>query len=172
MGKLPKDCNAREIGSTAVGIVHYKFPKKNWEFRQITGVDTGVDCICELIENEEYHNKKIEGQIKGTKKPKLLENKEYFSFPMEIKTIRHGLGSSNAFILFYVDIEEELVYYLPMQDYFISNPSFFEKLEKDQQTLNVHIPANNIISDNDDKLIEIAKSVYVGGPSYKLRKAQ
>jgi len=171
MQLLPQDCEQRITGSTARGIVHYKFPKKNWEYHEITGTDHGVDCIVELIENEEYHNKKIEGQIKGTHNPKLLKNNEFFSFSMEIKTIRYGLGSSSAFVLFYVDISTETVYYLPIQDYFISHPELFDKLDTNQKTMNVHIPIDNIVSSNDSDLQEIAKSVYVEGPSRNLRKA-
>ena len=31
----------------------------------MTGRDNGLDCTVELVENEEWTNKKIEGQIKG-----------------------------------------------------------------------------------------------------------
>lgn len=170
MANAPKDCEQRVVGSTARGIVHYKFPKTNWEYHEITGADHGTDCIVELIEDEEYQNKKIEGQIKGTNKPTLLSSGKCFSFPMEIKTILYGLGSSSAFVLFYVDNVSETVYYLPIQDYFISNPSLFNVLKTGQKTLNVHIPTDNIVSEDDFDLREIAKSVYVDGPSRKLRK--
>lgn len=170
MSNAPKDCEQRVIGSTARGIVHYKFPKKNWEYHEVTGSDHGIDCIIELIENEEYQNKKIEGQIKGSKNPKQLAKEACFSFSMEIKTIIYGLSSSSAYVLFFVDNSTENVYYLPIQDYFISNPQLFDTLETDQKTLNVHVPIDNIVSENDFELREIAKSVYVEGPSRKLRK--
>ena len=35
----------------------------------MTGRDNGLDCTVELVENEEWTNKKIEGQIKGTRSP-------------------------------------------------------------------------------------------------------
>lgn len=171
MPKLPKDREQRVIGSTARGLVHYKFPKEHWEYHEMTGADCGIDCLVELIEDEEYHNKKIEGQIKGTRSPNTISNGEFFSFPMELKTIRYGLGSSSAFVLFYVDNINEIVYYLPIQDYFISNPKLFDKLDTKQKTMNVHIPADNIISEDDYELQQIAKSVYVEGPSRSLHKA-
>lgn len=171
MPKLPKDCEQRITGSTARGIVHYKFPKEHWEYHEITGTDHGIDCIVELIEDGEFRNKKIEGQIKGTKKPNLINNGECFSFSMELKTIKYGLGSASAFVLFYVDNTSEVVYYLPIQDYFISRPELFDKLEKEQKTMRVHIPVDNVVSEKDDDLQQIAKSVYVEGPSRNLHKA-
>lgn len=81
------------------------------------------------------------------------------------------MSSSVAFVLFYVLVDEGKVYYLPIQDYFIANPSLFERLEKNGATLNVHIPLDNVVSDNDFDLQQIAKSVYVGGPSRELHKA-
>lgn len=170
MAKAPKDCNQRIIGSTARGIVHYIFPKVHWEYHECTGTDHGTDCIIELVENEEFINKKIEGQIKGCKSPKKLSTKNAFSYPMEIKTIKYGLGSSSAFLLFFVDVGNEIVYYLPIQDYFIANPHLFEILDSDQKTVNVHIPLDNVVSEDDFDLQQIAKSVYVDGPASTLRK--
>lgn len=73
-------------------------------------------------------------------------------------------------MLFYVDVENEVVCYLPIQDYFITNKTFFDKLEMRQEKIGVHIPIDNILSDDDFDLQEIAKSVYVDGPSRNLRK--
>ena len=45
------------------------------------------------------------------------------------KTINYGLSSPIAFVLFYVDVDHGIVYYLPIQDYFIANPELFDALE-------------------------------------------
>lgn len=84
------------------------------------------------------------------------------------------MSSANAFVLLYVDVDvdSEQVYYLPIQDYFIANPTLFDQLEQNQSKMNVHIPCDNLVSDNDFELQQIAKSTYVGGPSRNLRKAQ
>ena len=122
------------------------------------------------MEDDQYVNKKIEGQIKGTRNPKRLNKEMAFTFQMGIKTINHGLSSSVAFVLFYVLVDEGIVYYLPIQDYFIAHPELFERLENNGLKLNVHIPLDNIVSDDDFELKQIAKSVYVDGPSRQLRK--
>lgn len=170
MSKLPKDCNARVIGAEARKLVHYRFSSERWEFHEETGVDNGRDCIVELVENEQWGNKKIEGQIKGTRSPKRLKEKEAFAFSMEIKTVNYGLSSPIPFVLFYVDVDREIVYYLPLQDYFIANPTMFDRLEKNKNTLDVHIPLDNIVSEQDFDLQQIAKSVYVEGPTRNLHK--
>ena len=79
MGRLPKDCSARRIGAEARKLVHYKFPSKNWEYHELTGCDYGLDCTIELVENEEWLNKKIEGQIKGAIRPEWLKQTNYLS---------------------------------------------------------------------------------------------
>lgn len=167
---LPKDCKQRIAGSTARGIVHYKLPKNHWDYHEITGTDHGTDFWADLIENGEYKNNKIEGQIKGTKSPKKLEKENAFTFNMDVKTINYGLGSKIAYVLFYVDNKKEIVYYLPIQDYFISNPILFDRLEKNKTCLAVHIPCDNILSMEDYDLQQIAKSTYVGGATRQLRK--
>lgn len=170
MGRLPKDCTARIIGAEARKLVHYKFPTKNWEYHEFTECDNGTDCIIEFIDNNEWSNKKIEGQIKGSCHPKRLINEAAFSLNIDIKTILYGLGSSNAFVIFYVDTTNEVVYYLPLQDYFISNNAYFDKLKNVQKTINIHIPVDNIVSNDDFDLQQIAMSVYIGGPSKNLHK--
>ena len=149
--------------------VHASFDAEKWDFHEMTGTDHGIDCTLELIEEGEWHNHKIEGQIKGTKTPYILQNGS-FSFPLETKTIRYGLSSSNAFVLFYVDVNGNDVYYLPLQDYFIANPQLFDKLMTNQDKISVHIPQDNVVSKDDMELQEIAKSIYVDGPGRQLHK--
>lgn len=147
MAEYPKDTLQRRIGSRARGIVHYSFSKiGHWEFHEITGNDYGVDCYIELSEDGEFINKKIEGQIKGTTIPYRLKKEEAFSFSMESKTIKYGLSSSSAFVLLYVDVNREVVYYLPIQDYFISKPEMFHKLDTEQEKISIHIPIDNVVS--------------------------
>ena len=94
----------------------------------------------------------------------------WFSFNIDIKTVKYGLGSSCAFLVFYVDVENEIVYYLPLQDYFISHPELFYKLDANKSTISLRVSRNNIVSENDEDLQAIAKKVYIDGPSRKLRQ--
>lgn len=172
MLKLPRDCSARVIGAEARKLVHYIFPSEHWEYREQTGNDVGVDCAIELIEQEEWTHKKLEGQIKGTRNPNKMKSQNCFSFSLDVKTINYALCSANAFVLFYVDVDDKKVYYLPIQDYFIANPALFDQLEQNKSKLNVHIPCDNLVSENDIELQQIAKRTYIGGPSRDLRIAR
>lgn len=169
---LPKDKTSGVISREARKLVHNSFSSERWDYHEETGSDNGRDCIIELIENEQFANKKIEGQIKGTSTPKRLKNEGCFSFPLDVKTINYGLGSSIAFVLLYVTVDDKQVYYLPLQDYFIANPELFDRLAENETTLNVHIPCDNVVCEDDFDLQQIAKSIYVGGPSKELRKVE
>lgn len=171
MPKLPRDCTARQISSKARQLVHLKFNAARWEFHEITGTDHGTDCIIELIEDNEFANHEIKGQIKGTRNLNYINGGLYVSFSMDIKTISYGLNSSVPFLLFYVDVDKEIVYYLPLQEYFIENPILFERLNSNKSTLSVHIPIDNMVEDNDFELQEIAKESYVGGTTPSLHRA-
>ena len=169
---LPKDKASGVISREVRKLVHSSFSAERWDYHEETGSDNGRDCIIELVEDECFENKKIEGQIKGTKSPKLLGQKGCFTFPLDVKTINYGLSSPIAFVLLYVTVNDKKVYYLPLQDYFIANPELFERLSENKATLNVHIPLDNIVCEEDFDLQQIAKSVYVGGPSKALRKVE
>ena len=170
MERLPKDANSRKIASRARQLVHSAFSADNWEYHEETGVDRGRDCTVELVENEEFRNHKIEGQFKGTTELNVLKNRTTISFPMEVKTINYGLGCANAFLLLLADVNTGIVYYLPIQDYFIANPALFGKLGS-QTKMSLHVPVDNVVNADDNDLQEIARSVYVGGPSSALRRA-
>lgn len=169
---LPKDCTARQIGSKARQLVHMRFNAARWEFHEITGTDHGTDCLLELIEDNEFSNHEIKGQIKGSRKLHYIENSSYISYPLDIRTINYGLNSPEPFLLFCVDVDEEIVYYLPLQEYFIENPTLFDRLHNNSTTLTVHVPTDNVVDDNDFELQEIAKESYVGGATPSLHKAR
>ena len=107
----PKDTYQRKIGTAGRKILYYKLDTDHWDFKEETGNDVGRDSIIELSENDEWKNHKVECQIKGQKSPTLICGGTYVSYPMEIKTILYALGSPVAFVLFVVDITNEIVYF-------------------------------------------------------------
>ena len=100
MPGLPKDCAARVISAEARKLVHLSVSFRALGYHEETGRDVGRDCSIELVESDEFVNKKIEGQIKGTRSPNRLKGKDVFSFAMEKKTINYGLSSPIAFVCF------------------------------------------------------------------------
>ena len=133
MNTYPKDCNARKICSKARAIFPNRLNLDNWEFHE----------------------------IKGTANIEKYKTKENISYPLDVKTINYALNCKNAFILVLVDIITEEVYYITIQDYFIANRRYFESLNKNTSTINIHIFENDkLTKENDNDLREVAKCTY------------
>lgn len=185
--ELPFDSTSRRIDSRACAILHYLIDSNHWIYRDLTGQDVGCDCVLELSENDRFCNRKVEGQIKGTENISryALKTTQAYSFPLEIKTINYALGSSRPFLLFLVDVTYERIFYVEIQNLFICNKELFDRLEeaeekqrqdsKEERTtkrkLNLHIPFENALTENDADLQMIAHRTYVGGPSRDLKLA-
>lgn len=167
----PKDDDNRANGSKAKGIVHYKFNADHWEYRDYTGVDVGIDCSFELTENDEWTGNIIECQVKGRSNPKFNVSKQFISLELKTSTINYALSRANSFVVLLVDLSDETIYYLPLQEYFIANPELFIKLSSNQIDMTIRIPTDNIVTDRDSDLQEIARSRYTGGPGKELHKA-
>jgi hypothetical protein len=170
-GRLPKDCTARAVATRARSIVTYNLDAEKWEWHEQTGSDHGTDMILELVENEYFLNKKIEVQLKGRSSLNELKTGD-ISFPLDVKTVNYALCSTSAFALFLVDVTSEIVYYLPIQDYFIANPHMFKAAENNKSDVTLHISKDNVLNKQTEDLCVIAKSVYLNGPSRSLRKIQ
>lgn len=151
----PEDSVQRKIGDRARQIVHYQLDVEHWVFKEETGSDVGRDCILELSENDQFLNHKVEGQIKGTNKPEFVAGAEFVSFPLEVKTINYALSATDSFILFVVDVINEVVYFQCIQDYFKDEEKLLEKLSK-QKTINVRIPTSCTLRENDELLRGLA----------------
>lgn len=158
----PKDCEERKIGSRARAIFPYKLNSNYWEFHEQTGTDHGTDMIIELIEDDKFKNNKIECQIKGTTILKKYRTKKYISFPIDIKTLNYALNCKNAFMIVLVDVITEKIYYKPIQDYFIANIEYFDKLKMNKKKMSIHFDDNDeLCEDNEFDLQNIAKSIYI-----------
>lgn len=171
MIKLPKDTSSRVIGSTARAIVHRGFNSLYWEYREETGCDVGVDCIFELVEDEKWTGDRLLCQVKGTTTPNFLCKTKCISINMKVSTLNYALNQGYSFLVLYVDVNDDTIYYLPVQEYFIANKTLFDKLESGQDNISLHIPSDNVVLNDINNLIELAKSRYVGGPGKNLRKA-
>lgn len=165
----PKDCHPREVCTKARSVFVYKLNAHNWEWHEQTGTDHGTDIVIELVENNSFTGKKIEGQLKGTTSLCILKNGE-ISYSLDVKMVNYALNTPNPFVLFLVNISNEDVYYLPIQDYFINNEEKLCALMNNHSTINVHIRPDSIMDKNEKKLMMLAKSVYSYDSSGVLKK--
>lgn len=155
----PRDIEPNKSGRKARSVVHYKMNPENWEYREEIGSDVGRDCIIELIENNQWLNNKIEGQIKGTKNINYIFNSEYISFPLETKTINYADNSPYSFILYLVDLNNENLYFTCIQEYLRNNIISQEK-RNSQKTINIRIKVKSIVT-NGDELVVYAKNRWI-----------
>lgn len=174
MALYPGDIDSRKIDSRACAIVHYQVDSEMWDYKIPTGHDVGTDCILELSEDGQWRGKKIELQIKGTKHIEryLISNSTIVSYSLKKATIMYGLNLSVPFFLFIVDIEGEHVYFTELHEYFISDMGLFDILEKDTESMNIHIPTKFCLTKRDNRLVEAAKNTYVNGATRNLKVAQ
>lgn len=168
---LPKDTESRSVGARAKAIVHYTFDADHWEYRDSTGVDVGIDCSLELTENDDWTGNILECQVKGRSAPKFNKTREYISIELKVSTINYALSRASSFVLLLVDMSDETVYYLPIQEFFIANPSYFDKATGKQEEITLRVPTDNIVTKEDANLQQIAKSRYIGGPGKELHRA-
>lgn len=174
MAIYPGDIDSRRIDSRAYAIVHYQIDSEVWDYKIPTGHDVGTDCILELSENEQWKGKRIELQIKGTRHIEryCISSGSVISYSFKKSTIRYGLNLSVPFFLFIVDIENEHIYFTELHEYFISDASLFDVLEKDTESMSIHIPVESRLRKKDRRLIEAAKNTYIDGATRNLRIAQ
>lgn len=159
MANLPKDQDSRATGSKARAIVHRLFDAECWEYREITGIDVGLDCAFDLIEDDEWTGNYIECQVKGRTQPYFTNEGQSVSISIKTSTINYALRRPSTFILLLVRIDPEEVYYLPVEEYFINNASERKKL-KNQSSITLRIPVGNRISQEGRELIPFAKMRY------------
>ncbi len=59
-----------------------------------------------------------------------------------------------------VDINEEDIFCVPIQDYFIANPNYFNKLNN-KTSINIKFNKENLLGEYENELKELAKSTYI-----------
>lgn len=142
---------------------------KTWEYIGSDHNDHGVDYSFEYIEEKQYKGYRILAQLKSSNQDlKINNNKICFDFP--VKTANYAVTCAQPFIFFFVDLKNRMVYYLPIQDYFIANPSKMEKLEKNTESIRLFIPLENTI--DNENLKEVAKAQYSFDEEKGLRKTR
>jgi hypothetical protein len=154
--KFPKTPSSVEINILARRMVPNTF-KSHWDHKEQTGEDKGLDMIMELYDSGFATNKKINIQIKGTANIELykLTSGKEISYNIDIKTFLYALESKDAFFLFLCDINENISYYICLQEYYLMNqPDCDIRIDKNSNSINIHIPINNVASLEVDEVMK------------------
>ncbi len=143
MNKAPQRVRSHEIDSKACAIVSLQF-SKNWELRDLTGRDFGVDKIAERFQNGSATSELIMLQIKGTETTIDANNPR---FSIETKTLIYAEMFSVPFLLVYCSINApNECYYLWLQEYIRVRLDYDTPNWKKQKTNTVYFPKENILN--------------------------
>ena len=142
MTQPPQRIHTHQIDTTACSIISTKF-SHNWEMRDLTGRDFGIDKIVERFQDSYATSEIMLLQIKGTE-TEIDTNKPKFS--IETKTLIYAEMFTVPFILIYCDINNpDKCYYLWLQEYIRVRLNYDNPNWKMQQTNTVYFPPENIL---------------------------
>jgi len=146
-----------EIDTQARKKVLQSFPK-NWEHREFTGRDYGIDLFVEIFDTNIPKGNMIAIQLKGTEKD--FAKKLTIDFP--VNTLKYSELFQSPVILMICPINDinNRVYYLWLQEY-INVILNFEKPDwrENKKTIRLNIPPENIVSNNIEKIEFIAEQL-------------
>ena len=146
------------VDTQARKLVPNIFPNE-WEYREVTGRDYGIDMEIELFERSNPTGQILLLQIKGITKMFSNNTKHYYNFSMATKTLKYAERFITPFLLIICPVNEKPIksYYLWLQDY-IKTCLDIDKIKwRDQNTITIHIPKNNIMPDNENHISYISK---------------
>lgn len=172
-GKVRSDSHL--IDADAQRVLFNIFPRE-WVYRAMSP-DYGIDFDLELFEWEDDKcvtlGEHLFLQVKGTTNASYIKIRPYdnlksgdnyelidvlsFSIDVSLLKLVNRMGSAIPVILIVVDTIEAKAYYVCLNDYIrfvlpLQNPKYLE-----QQTVVIHIPIKNIISDNHNTFRWYAK---------------
>lgn len=154
--KLPHRILQHEIDSEACKIVANKFDR-NWEIRDLTGRDFGIDKMVERFENGYATSEFLLLQIKGTEKEIDVNNPR---FSLDTKELQYAEMFSTPLLLVYVSITSpQQCYYVWLQEYIRVRLQSDNLNWRKQNTNTIYFPKDNILGleKQIEHLIYIAK---------------
>lgn len=161
MTNLPRRVYAHETDTEACKIVSMKLGK-DWEIRDLTGRDFGIDKIIERFEDGVATSEIMMLQIKGTTQKIDYRNPK---FSLDTKTLLYAEMFSSPFILVYCSTTTpDQCYYVWLQEYIRIRLNFEKPNWRNQKSNTIYFPLDNILGTDSSKqhLLYISKF-----PKYK-----
>ncbi len=147
---------SREIDEAAIRIFKAS-TTLDWEIRP-QDPDYRIDYTVELYERQEPTGLFFNVQLKGTKSPKCVDGGKYVSFPMQVAHLTYYENKvPQPVFLVLVDVERETVRWLFLQRYTLQTVQ--GKKWRQQKTLSVRIPVDNILDKTESEKREIESAV-------------
>jgi len=144
---------AHEIDTLARRKVALSFPSQ-WEHRELTGRDYGIDIIIEIFDNGCATGKTLSLQIKGTRE-KINNLIRELKFDIPVRTLKYSEMFISPVILVVCPVDEKnnKFYYLWLQEYIgvvlnNDNPEW----RKNRCSVRASIPIENCMPGDENKL--------------------
>lgn len=142
MAQPPHRIQNHIIDSKACAIVSINF-SENWEIRDLTGRDFGIDKIAERFQDGFATSELLMLQIKGTES---IIDKDNPRFSLDTKTLIYAEMFSVPFLLLHCSVNEpNKCYYLWLQEYIRVRLNFDNPNWRTQETNTVYFPKENIL---------------------------
>jgi len=149
------------IGDQSKDYIRLKINENgNTLFRELTGIDYGIDAIIELFDNGIPTGKIAFIQIKGTSLPivPLIRTPNYISCPnISISNLNYSFQKNIPVILLYISLKGDKGFYYTTLNNNIDN-DISSKIKQDTTT--IRIPIENYIKNNINPLISIINDFY------------
>jgi hypothetical protein len=149
--------DTHEIDTQARRLVPLTFPRQ-WEHRELTGRDYGVDMEIELFFGKNPSGQILILQIKGTEKEiSFVNDLTYFDIPTKTLIYSEHFVTPFLLVICPVNNDKPTFYYLWLQDYIntvlnIENPNW--RLNK--FNIRIFIPKDNKMPGNEQHLAFIS----------------
>jgi len=145
------------VDTTARRLVPNIFPAE-WEHRESTGRDYGIDMTIELFRNGQATGTSLLLQIKGTEK-EIDNTMQLIPFDMPVQTLRYAEVFVVPVLLVFcpIHVSSTRCYYIWLQDY-IKTVLDFEKAgwRKHISTVRLQIPTDNVMPGKEAHLMEVS----------------
>lgn len=149
--------DTHEIDTQARKIVPIALPRQ-WEFRDVTGRDYGIDMELEIFKEKNSTGQVLLLQIKGTEKDISFKD-GLASIDIPTKTLIYSERFITPFILAVCPInhEKQIFYYIWIQEYIKSVLNFdIPGWRNNEYTTRIKLPVSNIMPGNEEHLSHIA----------------
>lgn len=154
--EMDRKLTAKEIGRAAGREFAHQIPL-NWAIRdQEDQEDYGIDAEIEVtneVDNATGFLFKV--QIKGTGSIKLIKKDTLVSFSLSVERLKYYIYSIELpVLLIVVDIISKRIYWSTLQDKTEIKELLNEAIINKQEELTVHIPTDNLLLSNGDKILD------------------
>lgn len=113
---LPKRTLSHRIEAKSYKIFIENIPE-NWIIRQMSERDYGVDCLIELVNDDDVTGELVSIQLKGTQRIKWTNKEQFNLSKISISTSNYWYSSPLPIFVCLVDVDLKEVYYCSVKSF-------------------------------------------------------